>query len=151
MRRTLSSCKGIALNSSLIAHISLSGALVSILDYFRIDGRAALLIGAGKGMGARSALALAEAGADVAIAARTSADLDATAQRIRAETGRRAIPLVLDANDASAMQAVVDQAVAELGRLDIVVSIVGGTGPGRFLETSDEAYADAFQGNVING
>lgn len=124
---------------------------MSIFDNFRVDGEVALLVGAGKGMGAASALALAEAGADVVIAARTQADLEATAARIKDATGTTALTIVLDAYDSDQTKAAVDRVVQEFGRLNHVVSIVGGTGPGPFLESTDESWSTAFQGNVING
>src|ERR1700722_8257144 len=124
---------------------------MSIQDLFRVDGQVALLVGAGKGMGAASALALAEAGADVAIAARTQADLEATAAKIKSETGRRVLTAVVDGFNAEQTKAAIDQTMAEFGRLDIVVSTLGGTPPGPFLDTTDESWAAALQGNVING
>jgi 7-alpha-hydroxysteroid dehydrogenase len=124
---------------------------MSIHDLFRVDGQVALLVGAGKGMGAASALALAEAGADVTIASRTQADLDATAAKIKAETGRRVLTVVVDGNSDEQTKAAVDQTMAEYGRLDIVMTTLGGTPPGPFLETTDESWADALQGNLING
>ncbi|MFN5819217.1 MAG: SDR family NAD(P)-dependent oxidoreductase, partial [Novosphingobium sp.] len=62
---------------------------MGILDKFRLDGQVAVVTGAGKGIGRAIAIGLAEAGADVAVASRTQADLDAVADEIRA-LGRRA-------------------------------------------------------------
>jgi 7-alpha-hydroxysteroid dehydrogenase len=66
-----------------------------ILDRFRLDGRVAIVTGAGRGIGAGIARALAEVGADVAIGARTQAELDEVAQGVRA-LGRRAVVVAGD-------------------------------------------------------
>ncbi|MFI5043904.1 MAG: SDR family NAD(P)-dependent oxidoreductase, partial [Acidimicrobiales bacterium] len=68
---------------------------VRVLDRFRVDGQVALVTGAGRGIGRASALALAEAGADVVVAARTADQIEAVAEEIRA-MGRRAEPVVFD-------------------------------------------------------
>src|SRR6478609_183311 len=66
-----------------------------ILDRFRLDDRVAIVTGAGKGIGAGTAVALAEVGADVVLAARTEADLQRTAERVEA-VGRRAVVVPTD-------------------------------------------------------
>ncbi|MFD4458083.1 SDR family oxidoreductase [Nocardia sp. NPDC058480] len=118
-----------------------------ILDAFRLDGRVAIVTGAGRGIGAATALALAEAGADVAIAARTPEQLDEVAGKIRA-LGRRAVTVPADLSDLAAVKAFADTAAAELGGIDIVVNNVGGTMPNTFLTTSPEFLEEAFRFNV---
>ncbi|MGV8016539.1 SDR family NAD(P)-dependent oxidoreductase, partial [Mycobacterium kansasii] len=66
-----------------------------ILDRFRLDDKVAIVTGAGRGLGAATALAFAEAGADVVIAARTEAQLDAVAEQIAA-VGRKAHVVAAD-------------------------------------------------------
>ena len=68
------------------------GSLTSILDLFRLDGRAAVVTGSGRGIGAAIAVALAEAGADVVVTARRVADVASVAERVRGR-GRRAVEL----------------------------------------------------------
>ena len=122
---------------------------MGVLDMFRLDGRIALVSGAGRGIGAASALALAEAGADVAVLARTVDQLDEVAARARA-LGVRAIALPTDADDADAVAAAVERVAGELGRIDVVVSVVGGAMPNSFMNTTDHDLRNAFEHNVVN-
>lgn len=123
---------------------------MSVRSLFDMSGRVALLSGAGRGIGAASALALAEAGADIAVLARSADQIESVAERARA-MGRRAMAIPTDANDADAVSTAVDRAVAELGRLDVVVSVVGGSMPQPFMTTSDKDLRNAFENNVVNG
>lgn len=123
---------------------------MSVRSMFDMSGRVALLSGAGRGIGAASALALAEAGADIAVLARSADQLETVAAQARA-MGRRAIAIPTDANDADAVEAAVARTVAELGRLDTVVSVVGGSMPQPFMNTSDKDLRSAFENNVVNG
>jgi len=119
---------------------------MSVLQMFRVDGKVAFVNGAGRGIGAASALALAEAGADVAIRARTVGQLEEVAEGIRA-LGRRA--LVLPAKEADGDDiAALEQAVGELGRLDLLVNVVGGAMPAPFMKGTDSALNEMFEFNV---
>ncbi|MFE6922167.1 SDR family oxidoreductase [Nocardia sp. NPDC057663] len=118
-----------------------------ILDQFRLDGRVAVVTGAGRGLGAAIATGFAEAGADVVIAARTEADLRRVAEQVAA-TGRRALVVVADLADPDAVTALADAAVEQFGRLDIVVNNVGGALPRPLLDTSPDDLAEAFAFNV---
>jgi len=118
-----------------------------ILDRFRVSGQAAVVTGAGRGIGAATAVALAQAGADVLISARTEAELAKVAREIE-EAGRRAVTVPADLADLDAMDGLVDTALAAFGRLDIVVNNVGGAMPRPFLATKPRHLADAFQFNV---
>lgn len=91
---------------------------------FRVDGKVALVTGASYGLGALFAVALAEAGADVVVTARSADKLTATADAVEA-AGRRAVVVPGDVCDFTACQAVVDAAVTALGRIDILVNNAG--------------------------
>src|ERR1035437_8631347 len=96
-----------------------------ILDLFRLDGKVAIITGAGRGIGAASAVALAECGADVVIAARTPSDLETVSEHVAA-AGRRAISVAGDLVDLDVVRSLVTTAQREFGRLDVVVNNVGG-------------------------
>lgn len=118
-----------------------------ILDRFRLDGKVAVVTGAGRGIGAGTAVALAEAGADVLISARTQEQLDKVAARIE-EVGRRCVVVPADLSGLDAVADLAQTAYDELGRLDIVVNNVGGTVPKEFVRTNVKYLEDAFHFNV---
>jgi 7-alpha-hydroxysteroid dehydrogenase len=118
-----------------------------ILDRFRLDDRAAIVTGAGRGIGAATALALAEAGADVLVSARTTAQIDEVAARIEA-MGRRAEAVTADLSDLDAMAGLATAAQAAFGRIDVVINNVGGSLPRPFLDTSPQFLTEAFSWNV---
>ena len=116
-------------------------------DFFRVDGRAAVVTGAGRGLGAAAAVALAEAGADVVISARSEEQLAKVAQDIEA-AGRRAVVVPADLSDLDAVAGLAEAAVRAFGRLDIVVNNVGGAMPRPFLDTAPRHLSRAFEFNV---
>ena len=118
-----------------------------ILDLFTLTDKVAVVTGAGRGIGAATAIALAEAGADVVISARTESDLVAVAKQVE-EAGRRALVVPADLSDLDAVAALAGAAGAEFGRLDVVVNNVGGAWPRPFLETDVAFMEEAFRFNV---
>jgi meso-butanediol dehydrogenase / (S,S)-butanediol dehydrogenase / diacetyl reductase len=90
-----------------------------------LAGRAALVTGGGRGIGRAIALGLADAGADVAVAARTAAELESVAEEIRAR-GRRAVVVPTDMTERAQVVAAVERASTALGRLDVLVNNAGG-------------------------
>jgi 7-alpha-hydroxysteroid dehydrogenase len=118
-----------------------------VLDRFKLDGLVAVVTGAGRGIGAGCAHALAEAGADVAITARTKEQLDAVAEEIRG-LGRNALVVTSDVSELESLDALVEQTVSEFGRLDIVVNNAGGSMPTGLMDTSVRMFEGAFHFNV---
>ncbi len=118
-----------------------------ILDRFRVTDRVAVVTGAGRGIGAATAVALAQAGADVVISARTEDQLAKVAREVEA-AGRRAVVVPADLSDLDAVAGLATAAVDAFGRLDIVVNNVGGAMPRPFQATKPRHLTDAFQFNV---
>jgi NAD(P)-dependent dehydrogenase (short-subunit alcohol dehydrogenase family) len=111
---------------------------VSVLDSFRLDGRVAIVTGASSGLGVAFAVALAEAGADVVVAARRVDKLDHTAALVR-DAGRRALPVATDVSDPDQCARMVDAAMAMFGSVDILVNNAGvATANPATRETPDE-------------
>jgi NAD(P)-dependent dehydrogenase (short-subunit alcohol dehydrogenase family) len=99
---------------------------------FRLEGRTALITGAGRGIGRSAAIALAYAGAEVWLMARTQSDLDLAVDEIKAGGGR-AQALACDVTDATA----VNRAVASLPALDVLVNNAGMNIPEPFVNVSE--------------
>lgn len=100
--------------------------MAAVLDRMRLDGRVALVTGASHGIGEAVALAYAEAGADVALAARSADDLERVAGLVR-ERGRRALVVPLDVRDLAALGPAVGRVLDTFGSLDILANVAGVT------------------------
>ena len=118
-----------------------------VLERFRVDGKIAIITGAGRGIGAATALALAEAGADVALSSRTREQLDTVADQVRA-LGRRAFVFPADVNENDRTEAFARATIEEFGGIDIVINNAGGTPPRPFTATSARFLEQAFHFNV---
>jgi len=119
-----------------------------ILDRFAIEGRTAIVTGAGLGIGRGIAIGLAEAGADIALAARTVEDLEEVAGQIRAR-GRLALVVPTDVTDLAACEHLVAHTVEHFGRLDVLVNNAGGAMPRAAMDTSEGFMARTYAFNVI--
>ena len=120
---------------------------MKILDRFRIDDKVALVTGGGRGIGRATALALAECGADIALAARSKDQIEAVAEEIR-KLGRRALVVECNAAVTANLEAFAARAMDEFGRIDIVINNVGGSMPKAFLQTTEKDFTGAFHFNV---
>jgi NAD(P)-dependent dehydrogenase (short-subunit alcohol dehydrogenase family) len=98
---------------------------MTIPPSFDLTGRVALVTGASSGLGVTFASALADAGADLVLAARRTDRLHDVAGEIAERTGRRALPVACDVTDPDQVEAAVQLAVSELGRLDVAVANAG--------------------------
>jgi NAD(P)-dependent dehydrogenase (short-subunit alcohol dehydrogenase family) len=107
---------------------------------FRLDGKRALVTGAGRGIGLAAASALADAGAHVTLLARTRGEIEAAAGAIR-ERGQKAEALVLDVTDLPAMQA----AIAQAAPFDVLVNNAGTNRPKPLVDVTVEDF-DAIMG-----
>ena len=109
----------------------------------RLDGKTAMVTGAGRGLGRACALALAEAGAEVALVSRTGDELERVASEIGA-AGGRAVQIVCDVTDTSAME----REIAALPRLDILVNNAGMNIPEPFTDVTEDHFDRIMALNV---
>jgi NAD(P)-dependent dehydrogenase (short-subunit alcohol dehydrogenase family) len=117
-------------------------------DVFDLTGRVAIVTGGGTGIGAATALLLAEHGADVAIAARTVSDLERTAAAVEQASGCRCLVVPTDVKDEQQVVAMVERTVDELGRVDILVNNAGGTRMGPLQTLPTKAWDSVYDLNV---
>lgn len=115
---------------------------MTILDQFKLDGQVAVITGSGRGIGEGIALGMAEAGADVVLAARRTEEVEAVAEKVRA-LGRRALPVTCDVMDIEQVQALAQQAFADMGSLSCWISNAGGADdrvPRTFLDMPERQW-----------
>jgi citronellol/citronellal dehydrogenase len=115
-----------------------------------LKGRAALVTGGGTGLGRAVARALAEAGADLLLAARRPEPLEKAAEEIRAETGRRVETLPTNIRDVDAVAALAERARELYGQIDVLVDNAGGQYPQRARDFSPKGWRAVIDTN-LNG
>jgi NADP-dependent 3-hydroxy acid dehydrogenase YdfG len=114
----------------------------------KLTGKVAIITGASSGIGKATAIALAEEGAHVAIAARRGDRLNELAQQIEAKGGK-ALPVVTDLTDEAQVNALIQKTNAVLGRIDILVNNAGVGGLGTIEDGNPEDWRRQFDLNVL--
>jgi 7-alpha-hydroxysteroid dehydrogenase len=117
------------------------------VNAFSLDGKVALVTGGGRGIGATVARVFADAGAAVAVTARTTAEIEAVATEIRS-SGGRAVAITADFAATDQLPGVIERSVDELGGLDVLVNNAGGGTSPPFVDTRIEHLETAFHMNV---
>jgi len=112
----------------------------TVIDQFRLEGRRALVTGGGQGLGRAIAGALAEAGAEVALASRTRATCEAAAAEIAVATGRRALAFAADVSKGDEVKRLVAEVEQGLGPIDILVNNAGINIRGAIEDLSEEDW-----------
>jgi 3-oxoacyl-[acyl-carrier protein] reductase len=113
-----------------------------------LEGKCVLLIGAGRGLGGAAAVSIARDHARVAVMARSRDDVEARARECAAAGAERALAIAADATDAVQLEAAIEKAVSQLGGIDVLVTLVGGSQPGGTSELSDSDWEAAFGRNL---
>jgi NAD(P)-dependent dehydrogenase (short-subunit alcohol dehydrogenase family) len=118
------------------------------LDLFSLSGKVALVTGGGRGIGRTMAFALAEAGADIAVASRNFENCSAVADEISKATGRVVYPSKLDVTEKASIAEVVKSIQDKFGRIDILVNNSGSTWGAPFEEMPLEKWEQVLRTNL---
>ncbi|WP_207495116.1 3-ketoacyl-ACP reductase [Aridibaculum aurantiacum] len=113
-----------------------------------LQGKIALVTGAGKGIGRAIAIALANEGVNVGLLARTEKDVQAVAEELRA-IGVKAAPVVADISNRQAVETAVQQVHDQLGNIDILINNAGTGSFGKFLELEPEQWEQQVRVNLF--
>jgi len=121
-----------------------------ILDSLKLDGKVAIITGAGRGLGRAMAVKLADAGADIVAAARTQSQLDETAEAIK-KTGRKCLIVPTDVTVSAQVNALAAATVKQFGKIDILVNNAGGgdgTRDKQLPEITDDEWRRGIDTNL---
>ena len=113
-----------------------------------LAGKSVLLVGAGRGLGAAAALAIAREGARVAVMARTKSAVDARAAECKQAGAEKALAITADAIDPPQLKRAIEATVAEFGSLDVLITLVGGSQPGGTAELTGADWETAYDNNL---
>jgi NAD(P)-dependent dehydrogenase (short-subunit alcohol dehydrogenase family) len=119
-----------------------------VLDSFRLDGKVALITGGARGLGLTMATALAEAGANVALAGRSIGPCEEAAAAIASATGRRANAFYADVTAAADVDRLASSVESELGKIDILINNAGVNIRGSVDQLSEEDWDTVIDTNL---
>lgn len=122
---------------------------MTVVDAFRLGGKVALVTGANRGLGRAFAVALAEAGADVAVVGRTAERNAVVAEQIAGATGRQVTPIAADVTQRGDVERMVAETVDVYGRIDVLVNNAGLCYHKPALEVGDGEWREVFDVNVF--
>ncbi|MCL4205824.1 MAG: SDR family oxidoreductase [Pirellulaceae bacterium] len=118
------------------------------IQQFNLTGRSAIVTGGSKGLGEAMAAGLASAGADVLLVSRNEAEAIATAERIAADFGHRAVAMAADVSQPDQCEAMAERALSEFNKIDILVNNAGVNIRGPIDELTYEQFRDVQRVNV---
>ena len=120
-----------------------------ILNRFALDGKVAVITGAGRGIGKGIALAFAEAGGDVVCTSRTASEIEAVAAQIGA-TGRRSLAVTCDVRDGEQVDNLVNATVQEFGRIDILVNNAFSASTVPLMKMTERTFESDLRGSLTS-
>lgn len=120
-----------------------------VFDLMKLDGKTALVTGAGRGLGRAMAVALSQAGANLVVAARTVSEINETAQLIQ-DSGREAIAVPCDVTKKVEIEFLVQNALRAFGRIDILVNNVGVAIVKNLLDFTEEEWRATLDTNLTS-
>jgi len=137
--------------ASKLHHNLLKGEVMTIPS-FSVEGKVTIVTGASRGIGKALAMGFAEAGAKVALVARTASELESTAEKIRSKGGT-AIAIPTDVTRCQKLEEMVEKTRAEFGRIDVLLNVAGGAGDTWVLPPLDmpETFYDELDGRNYKG
>ena len=121
-----------------------------MLEKLSLDGKTVVITGGGTGLGREMALAMASAGADLAIASRRVGPIEEVADRVR-DLGRRAITISTDVTDSGQVNLLIERSLDEFGKIDVLLNnagIVRGQGAMPIWEITDEDWRVGMDTNI---